>query len=123
MKKYLFTLGLCSILALSIVGTVFAATASKGKYEMKYNLYAATVSGASGAGASTAESSGKGAEVYAFASVFSYKGSTIKNSDSKTQVSHISVAIAGNGGNSYKSYHNLKNDDYRPIGDTLMLTR
>ncbi|MDE6761166.1 MAG: hypothetical protein K2J90_10895 [Lachnospiraceae bacterium] len=123
MKKYLFALGLCAVLVLSVVSSVLAASAKKGDYKMKYDLYSAKVGGASGAGAMTAEDSGKGSEVYAFASVYSYKGSTVKNSAADTKVSHVTVAIAGKGGNTYKSYHNLKNDDYRPIGNNLTLTK
>lgn len=59
----------------------------------------------------------------AFASVFSYKGSTVKNSTSKTQGSYVTVAIKGNGGNLFVSYHNLKNDYYSPIGSTLKLKK
>ena len=119
----MFMLGLCAILILSVAGTVFAASAKKGNYVMKYDLYAATVGRASGSGALTAEDSGKGAEVYAFVSLFSYKNNTVKNSTSNTQVSHVSVVIAGKGGNTYKSYHNLKNDDNTPIGGSLIFTR
>lgn len=123
MKKQLFTLGLCAILVLSVAGSVFAARARKGNYIMKYDLYSCKVAGASGAGALTAEDSGKGAEVYAFVSLFSYKGNTVKNSTSKTLGSYVEVAIAGKGGNTFKSYHNLKNDDYSPIGNSLTLIK
>ncbi len=123
MKKKLFMLGLCAVLVLSIAGTVFAASIRKGEYVMKYDLYSASVGGSSGAGALTTENTGKGDEVYAFVSIFSYKGSTVKNSTSKTQGSYVEAAIAGKGGNTFKSYHNLKRDDYTPIGETLTLTK
>lgn len=123
MKKKLFMLGLCALLVLSAAGTVFAARARKGNYVMKYDLYSATVGLASGAGATTSEDSGKGAEVYAFVSLYSYKDGTVKNSASKTLGSYVEVVIAGKGGNTYKSYHNLKNDDYSPIGNSLTLTK
>lgn len=123
MKKKVFMLGLCATLVLSIAGTVFAARAKKGDYIMKYDLYSTTVGGASGVGATTAEDSGKGAEVYAFVSVYSYKGSTVKNSTAKTQGSYVKAAIAGKGGSTFKSYHNLKNDDYSPMGNNLILTK
>lgn len=123
MKKQLFTLGLCTILVLSIAGTVFAARIRKGDYIMKYDLYSTNVAGASGVGATTAEDSGRGAEVYAFVSVYSYKGSTVKNSTAKTQGSYVKAAIAGKGGNTFKSYHNLKKDNYSPIGNNLTLTK
>lgn len=123
MKKKVFMLGLCATLVLSIAGTVFAARAKKGDYIMKYDLYSTTVAGASGVGATTSEDSGKGAEVYAFVSVYSYKGSTVKNSTAKTQGAYVKAAITAKGGNTFKSYHNLKNDDYSPIGHNLILTR
>lgn len=123
MKKQFFTFVMCAIMVLSIVGTVYAATATKGSYKMKYNLFATKVGTASGVGATTAEDSGKGAEVYAFVSVYSYKNSTVKNSTAKTQAAYVEAAIAGKGGNTFKSYHNLKRDDYSPIGSSLTLTK
>ncbi len=123
MKKKLFILSLCAVFVLSFAGMAYAKTAKKGVYTISYDLYSATVNGKSGAGASTAENSGKGAEVYATVSMFSYKNGTVKNSASKTQVAYVKTAIAGKGGKTFTSYHNLLRDNYRPIGNSLSLTR
>lgn len=123
MKKQIFVISLSALLVFSMAIPVFAASIRKGNYVMKYDLYSATVSGASGAGALTAEDSGNGADVFAFVSLFSYKGSTVKNSTSDTKGSYVSVAIPGKGGNTFKSYHNLKDENYNPIGELLTLTK
>lgn len=123
MKKKLFILSLCALLALSFTGVAFAKTAKKGSYTMDYTLYSATVDGGSGAGATTSESSGNGAEVFATVSIFSYKNGECKNSNSKTQASYVKTAIKGKGGKAFTSYHNLLRDDYRPIGNNLTLKK
>lgn len=124
LKKKLFMMGLSAIMVLSIVSIAYAATATvkKGDYKMQYKLYSAKVGHSSGAGAATIENSGKGAEVYAYVGMYSYKGNTVKNSGTKTQISHVTLTIPGKGGKKFKSYHTLKNEDYKPIGNLLSLT-
>ena len=60
---------------------------------------------------------------YCYCGIFSYKNGKCKNSTAKTQGAYVSAAIAGNGGNSYTSYHNLLRDNYKPIGNSLSLTK
>lgn len=119
-KRLIFLICLIIGTLFSVAYICFAKSASyryPNGYVMDYNLIAATVSGSSGAGATTKTEN----EAVAFASIFSYKGSTVKNSGTKQQDFYVYLAITGNGGNTFKSYHSLKDEKNVPLGQSLYL--
>lgn len=125
MKKKILALMLCVGILVANVNMAYAVLYwyGDGGYLMEYNLYAMQIGNEAGAGAYTTENQGRGAEVFASVAIFSYNGSTIKNSSSKTQSAYVSEAIPAKGGNRFVSRHVLKNENYQPIGQYCELKR
>ncbi|MDE6025611.1 MAG: hypothetical protein K2G45_09165 [Lachnospiraceae bacterium] len=120
MKKSLFTFFLIAAMVLSIGGAAYAKSAKyrySNGYVMEYKLYSISVAGESGVAAITSTDD----SAVAFVSAFSYKNGTVKNSESKQQPGYAYIGLSGEGGNSFRSGHALKDYDYVPYGQVLYL--
>ena len=112
---------------LSTVGICFAAsdydsyTYPNTGYTMRYTIGSAKLSGKSAACATTAITSEED-DAYAFASLFSYKNGNCKNSGSTQTIAYAKLTISGNGGDTFKSVHALKDSDFDPMGKNKSLT-
>lgn len=122
MKKKIFYFVLSAFLIISISTTVLAASGQykySNGYIMNYKLYAATISGSSGAAAETDTEY----EARAFVSIFGYdKNGVVKNSGSKTQDFYVYLGIVGNGSKTFKSYHSLLDENSKPFGVSQTLS-
>ena len=111
MKKTFSVILICSlILSTAICAFAKSNSVKKGSYTMNYTLTGVKDSNAGGA-----------TDVIAYVGIFSYKNNTAKNSTSGQDLGYISKFLSSNGGNRFVSYHNLKDDSYRPIGNSLTL--
>ncbi|HCJ08168.1 MAG TPA: hypothetical protein DHV96_07360 [Lachnospiraceae bacterium] len=117
MKKTFSVILICSlILSTAICAFAKSNSVKKGSYTMNY-----TLTGVKDSNAGATTDSNGATDVIAYVGIFSYKNNTAKNSTSGQDLGYISKFLSSNGGNRFVSYHNLKDDSYRPIGNSLTL--
>ncbi|MBQ4524166.1 MAG: hypothetical protein IJA10_14630 [Lachnospiraceae bacterium] len=126
LRKKLFVVGLSVSMLLSTAGLCFAAS-DKGSYTyprtgytMEYTIATTKLAGKS-AGCATTTVTSEETDAITFVGLFSYKNGNCKNSGCKQNITYTYLAIKGEGGNLYRSFHALKDMDYDPMGTNMDL--